>query len=97
MAISRYSRSIVLNGGKQLGTGRTQEVIRNAIKFSTLGYREIFIRGHERLDTIAGEVYGDAQYWWILAAASNIGWGLQVPPGTVIRIPDLRQALEIVG
>jgi hypothetical protein len=42
----------------------------------------------QRLDTLAGKYYGSSQYWWIIAAASGIGWGLQVPPGTLIRIPE---------
>ena len=42
----------------------------------------------KRLDQISGESYGDAGYWWVIAAASGIGWGMQVPPGTLIKIPD---------
>jgi hypothetical protein len=42
----------------------------------------------ERLDSLAGTVYGDASLWWIIASASGIGWGMQVPPGTLIFIPN---------
>lgn len=55
------------------------------------------LKGAERLDTIAGDVYGDGRYWWVIAAASNIGWGLQVPAGTLLTVPDLAQVLAIVG
>jgi len=49
----------------------------------------------ERLDTIAGRVYGNARLWWIIAAASGIGWPLQVPPGTQLLIPtDLKQTAQ---
>ena len=41
----------------------------------------------QRLDQIAGVFYGDSSYWWAIAAASGIGWALQVPPGTVLRVP----------
>tara|TARA_Y100000591_G_C21489801_1_gene524537 strand:- start:51 stop:224 length:174 start_codon:yes stop_codon:yes gene_type:complete len=52
----------------------------------------------QRLDTIAAESYGDARLWWVIAAASNIGWGLQVPPGTKLSIPiDLAQIGDLVG
>lgn len=51
----------------------------------------------ERLDIIAGREYGDARFWWVISAASGIGWGLQVPAGTSILIPrDLDQVMRLV-
>lgn len=50
--------------------------------------------GDDRLDTLAGSIYGNAKYWWILAAASDIGWGLQAPPGTVLNIIDLESLAQ---
>lgn len=97
MAFSRHSRTPVLNFGAQYGTGRAREAIQSAIANGQLTTRTMVVRGVERLDTIAGSVYGDGRYWWILAAASNIGWGLQIPPGTIIRIPDLGAVASIVG
>ena len=47
---------------------------------------------------MAANVYGDSSLWWIIAAASNIGWGLQVPPGTVLKIPtDLGQIVAMMA
>ena len=47
---------------------------------------------------IAGDAYNDSSLWWVIAAASGIGWGLQVPPGTVIRIPiDLAQVFGVIN
>lgn len=97
MAFSRHARTPVLNFGAQYGTGRAREAIQSAIANGQLTTRTMVVRGVERLDTIAGSVYGDGRYWWILAAASNIGWGLQVPPGTIIRIPDLGAVASIIG
>jgi len=52
----------------------------------------------ERLGSIAGQVYGDSRLWWVIAAASDVGWGLQVPPGTRLVVPtDLAQVAELVG
>ena len=51
----------------------------------------------ERLDHVAGNAYGNSSYWWVIAAASNIGWGLQVPPGTLLKIPtDLNKIIETI-
>jgi len=48
----------------------------------------------ERLDVIAGRVYGDGRLWWIIAAASGIGWWLQVPAGTRLVIPTSLDAIS---
>lgn len=97
MAFSRYARSPRLDLGAQMGTSRAIETIRAAIKDGSLSYQQTTVRGAERLDTLAGSVYGDGRYWWVLAAASDIGWALQVPPGTVINIPDLSAIAQLVA
>lgn len=96
MATSRYARAPRLDLGAQQGTSTAIRSIRNGIASGQLPYKTIVIRETERLDTLAGTTYGDARYWWILAAASDIGWGLQVPTDTVIRVPDLSIALRLV-
>lgn len=97
MAFSRYSRAPILNFGAQFGTSKAREAIQAAIVEGRLHAPTTVLRGRERLDTIAGVVYGDSKYWWVLAAASNIGWGLQVPPGTIIRVPSLEDVASIIG
>jgi hypothetical protein len=97
MPFSRYSRAPVLGFGSQYGTSAAITAIRTAIANGNLATQEILVRGVERLDVLAGSIYGDARYWWILAAASDIGWGLQVPPGTIIKIPDLAAVGRLVG
>ena len=97
MATDRYIRSPVLAFGSKFGTSTAHVAIRKAIKENKLPFEEHILRGRERLDTLSGTLYGDAQYWWILAAASDIGWGLQVPPGTIIRVPTLKDVLQLVG
>lgn len=97
MSFSRYERSPKLDLGAQYGTSRATESIRSAVKAGTLSCEQIVLRGSDRLDTLAGSVYGDGRYWWVLAAASDIGWGLQVPAGTVINIPDLGAVAQLVA
>ena len=98
MAKSRYNRTPLLAFGAQFGTSTAIQTVRTAIKNGTLHLgKQIILRGTDRLDTIAGVEYGDGRYWWVLAAASNIGWGLQVPAGTIINVPVLSEVLGLVG
>lgn len=97
MPLSRYTKSPVLAFGTQQGTSTAVATLRRALREGALTTSTTVVRGAERLDTMAGVIYGDARYWWILAAASDIGWGLQIPPGTVINIPQLADVLRIVG
>lgn len=97
MAFSRYSRTPLLALGAQYGTSQATTIVRQAIAAGTIKTHDIVLRGAERLDTLAGSIYGEGRYWWILAAASNIGWGLQVPAGTIITVPDLNDVASLVA
>lgn len=44
-----------------------------------------------RLDIIAYKVYGKASMWWAIAYASYLSDPLDVPAGTVLRIPSLAE------
>lgn len=96
--IGRYDSDSKLSFGRQLGTNYAVARIRNAIKNGTLPIiKSVVLTGGDRLDTISGDVYGDGRLWWILAAASDIGWAPQVPPGTIINIVDISKAFEVAG
>ena len=98
MAFSRYNSTAILDFGAQFGTSNATAVIRAAIKDNTLSRgKKIVVRGAERLDTIAAVEYGDGRYWWVLAAASNVGWSLQVPVGTVLYAPSLGDVAKLVS
>ena len=49
------------------------------------------------MDIIAHSEYGDGRLWWVIAAASGIGWGLQVPPGTIIKMPSNVGVALVIG
>lgn len=85
----RYDKTPILNLGTQYGTSEFIPKIRKAIELGQIRFEIHILTGKERLDTIAAEYYGDSLKYDILAAASNIGNCLQVPPGTTIIVPNL--------
>jgi hypothetical protein len=98
MAFSRYRRENKIAGGEQLRAALCLSTLRSALKNGRLiPVNQVILTGNDRLDTLAGKFYGDGSYWWVLAAASEIGWGLQVPPGTVINVLNLSDVEALVG
>lgn len=89
MTNSRYARAPVLAGGQYYGTSYLIPTIRKAVANGDILCDEIVLSGRERLDIVAGKYLGDSSLFWVIAACSNIGWSLQVPPGVVLKIPRL--------
>tara|TARA_Y100001973_G_C5192520_1_gene331942 strand:- start:1739 stop:2008 length:270 start_codon:yes stop_codon:yes gene_type:complete len=79
---------IPIDSGRGIPASGASTRIRSAIISGALSYTTIQLSESQRLDTIAGQVYGRSSLWWIIAAASGIGWGLQVPAGTILSIPS---------
>ena len=90
---SRYGNTNLLPGARGLETSAPGYRIWRACIAGALEFDEHTLRSGERLDHLAGQYYGDGTLWWIIAGASGIGWGMQVPPGTFIRIPTNIQAV----
>tara|TARA_R110000796_G_scaffold48196_3_gene115698 strand:+ start:1542 stop:1829 length:288 start_codon:yes stop_codon:yes gene_type:complete len=43
----------------------------------------------DRLDLISHAFYGTRNYWWVIAAANNIGKGtLAIQEGAILRLPS---------
>lgn len=98
MALKRYARAPIIAAGSAYGTSLAINVIKQAVDNKLIRTRVVILQGSERLDIIAGREYGDSSNWWIIAAASGIGWGLQVPPGTRLVIPtDLSEVANLVA
>jgi len=98
MATSRYSFINKLSISNKIIYATTNHSFRinKAINSGFLSFNTYILKEGERIDQIAFKFYGDSQYWWIIAAASGIGWGLQIPPGTILRVPEsLNAALGI--
>lgn len=89
MSISRYilNKRIVKNGKSIFITNKTSSKIYKATSAGEILVSQHILQEGERLDTLAFQIYGNSSYWWIIAAASGIGWGMQVPPGTILNIP----------
>ena len=85
--VSRYINDNPIREGKILRTASAVDRIRRAFRRGSFQTTERVLKEGERLDQIAGQVFGDASLWWIIAATSNVGWHLQAPPGTVLQIP----------
>ena len=97
MTLRRYSRTPLIKGGRMYGTPRSAYLINRGVKtgvISSTTYRSV---EGDRLDILAGNFYGDGRLWWVLAAASGIGWSLQVQPDTIVNVPDIAQVSSLVG
>lgn len=93
----RYSKDKRIRGGK-LETAKTSIAIRRAREFGLIPTKEVILTESQRLDHLAQQYLGNSRLWWILAALSDIGWGLQLPAGTIVRVPtDISAIQQIVG
>ena len=87
MAVSRYENDTLAPSGRVLATNQTIVRIRAGIRNGSISSVTRILTEAERLDIIAARRYGDGRLWWVIAAASGIGWWMQVPAGTHIRVP----------
>jgi nucleoid-associated protein YgaU len=93
----RYARTPVLNYNQMFGTAEATTEIRRGVANNSISFEVRTSVEGDRLDILAGIYYGNGSLWWVIAAASNIGWGLQVPPGTLLRIPSVADIGELVA
>ena len=95
MAFSRYSTLTRPGNIKTMSSISSR--LRQGINRGEIEVDSIVLEEGSRLDHLAARHYADPNYWWVIAAASSIGWGLQVPAGTVILIPrDLSSIVSLV-
>ena len=95
--INRYRRVPLVAGGRKIGTSRVSFALRRAVELNRIVYQLYTVKEGERLDSLAGRFYGNGGLWWIIAAASGIGWALQVPPGTRLVIPTNIAQIEALA
>ena len=97
MSISRYQNDPTVRNGKLLRTASAVYNIRRAVRNGNIPFKEITLKAGQRLDHLAFSEYGDGRLWWVIAACSNIGWAMQAPAGTIVRIPtNITDALGFI-
>jgi len=97
MALSRYAFTPRVSGRTRIATSAVGARIYNAVANGNVSFSSHILKGGERIEHIAGQAYGSASYWWVIAAASGIGWSLQAPPGTILRVPKrLGEVLALI-
>lgn len=97
MTIRRYARTPVRGFSSFYGTSYAIPSIRDNVNAGNIRVQTFISTQEDRLDVVAGRFYGDGRLWWVIAAASNIGWSPQVPPGTIIKVPILEDVSQYVG
>jgi len=97
MTFRRYARTPTIAFGSIYGTSYAIPAIRDNINSGNIRFQQFISSQEDRLDIVAGRFYGDGTLWWIIAAASDIGWSPQVPPGTIIKVPVLDDVTQYVG
>ncbi len=92
----RYTRTNIV--GNWYGTTENISAIHSAVEQGRLQFNERTSTSADRLNSLAGDTYGDGRLWWVIAAASGIGWALQVPAGTLLRIPtDINAVSSLIS
>lgn len=95
MAINRYNRTQIFGINSRYGTSFSIPIIRANIELGNIRYTEIVSKEKERLDILAGQIYGDGRLWWIIAACSNCAFAPQIPPGTLLKIPNIEDIQQL--
>lgn len=96
MTLRRYDRTTIFGSSKRYGTSFLLPIIRKNVELGNIRITEMVSKENDRLDILAGRLYGDARLWWVICVCSNIGYVPQVPPGTLLKIPNLEDIQRYV-
>jgi len=95
--INRYENDNLAQDGKLLATNDTIVRLRDGISTGAIKVTTVILQGNQRLDVLANQYYGDGRLWWVIAAASGIGWWIQAPAGTRVVVPqDLNEVQAVI-
>lgn len=88
-----YENTIVYGDRECLESHRMQ-----SIKYTTEDtYFKITPELENRLDLVSYKFYGTVRFWWVIAIASDIFNPLDVPVGSMVRIPPLSTIYYVKG
>ena len=90
----RYSNDRAIRGGLQKATASGARRLRNAFLAGRISTISVVLGQEQRLDILAYKYLGNPSLWWTIATLSNIGWAMQLPPGTRLVIPTTRSQIE---
>ena len=76
---------------------KVSSFIRKAVVENRISFDVVYLKNGLRLDYYANEYYQDPTLWWVIAAASGIGWWLQVPDGTKLYIPNMSEVESLTS
>ena len=105
MAKSRYSSNPVMSNG----VSDPIHYSTWSIPKKFWGYAPVDLLGNQeyiqytwqfgdRLDRLAEQHLEEGQFWWVIAMVNNIRYPLNIPVGTVIKIPlSVRPILDNLG
>ncbi|MAG26243.1 hypothetical protein CMI47_11870 [Candidatus Pacearchaeota archaeon] len=93
MAESRYLNTPILRNEQMFGTQQDYIGIKSDVDNGVISTFQYMTKPLDRLDILANRFYSDGRYWWIIALTNDIGWGLQVPAGTILRIPHTSDSI----
>lgn len=86
-----------INNKIQTNTGKTRLQTTILPNIVAAGDAYIETTSIDRLDIIAKNFYSNETYWWVIAVANGLGKGsLVIPPGTVLRIPNVNEVMSYV-
>ena len=85
---SRYANSLLVTTANFDGKPAIAITPSEAVSY-TFAYSFYVVNGSDRIDVIANAYYGDPTLWWKIGDANPeiLKWD-QIPPGTVLRIPN---------
>jgi hypothetical protein len=87
---SRYGSARIVRATLSDGTFRWAVLNERRSTATLVTYRYRTAKLGDRFDILADQEYGDPLLWWVLARANpEVFYPDEIPPGAVIRIPDV--------